>query len=292
MIMASNPLHGLWTLTDRELKKWYKAPVVLIVTLIQPIVWLAFFGKSMNMASIFTSGSVNIPGLNIPKQIIDQIAQAYLKSTFGTTDYFSFLAASMVAQITFFTAMNSGMSIVWDRRLGVLDKLLTTPVPRGSIIMGKVLNSVLRSLAQATIVLIIATLLGMKFNTSLTPLGFALSIVGVYAALTLLALGFSALYLTLALRSTNWQSQMAIINLLNMPLMFASNSFYPIKMMPWWLRPIAYINPLTYVNDVTRGLLLGISTFSVPMDFLYLAVFAIAFSAIGIVLSWRFLSEG
>jgi ABC-2 type transporter. len=224
MIMASNPLHGLWTLTDRELKKWYKAPVVLIVTLIQPIVWLAFFGKSMNMASIFTNGSINIPGLNIPKQIIDQIAQAYLKSTFGTTDYFSFLAASMVTQITFFTAMNSGMSIVWDRRLGVLDKLLTTPVPRGSIIMGKVLNSVLRSLAQATIVLIIATLLGMKFNTSLTPLGFALSIVGVYAALTLLALGFSALYLTLALRSTNWQSQMAIINLLNMPLMFASNS--------------------------------------------------------------------
>jgi len=141
-------------------------------------------------------------------------------------------------------------------------------------------------------VLIIATLLGMKFNTSLTPLGFALSIVGVYAALTLLALGFSALYLTLALRSTNWQSQMAIINLLNMPLMFASNSFYPIKMMPWWLRPVAYINPLTYVNDITRGLLLGISAFSIPMDFFYLALFAMIFSTMGIVLSWRFLSEG
>jgi ABC-2 type transport system permease protein len=287
----SNPLHGLWALTDRELKKWYKAPVVLIVTLIQPIVWLAFFGKSMNMTSIFANGSVNIPGLNIPKQVIDQIAQAYLKSTFGTTDYFSFLAASMVAQITFFTAMNSGMSIVWDRRLGVLGKLLTTPVPRGSIIMGKVLNSVIRSLAQATIVLLIAVLLGMKFNTKLTPLEFALSIIGVYAALTLLSLGFSSLYLTLALRSTNWQSQMAIINLLNMPLMFASNSFDPIKLMPWWLRPVAYVNPLTYVNDVTRGLLLGVSSFSVPMDFLYLIIFAVVFSTIGIVLSWRFLSE-
>lgn len=288
--MAKNPLHGLWGLTDRELKKWYKAPVVLIVTLIQPIVWLAFFGKSMNLGSIFTSGSLNIPGLNIPKQVIDQIAQTYLKSTFGTTDYFSFLAASMLSQITFFMAMNSGMSIVWDRRLGILDKLLTTPVPRGSILMGKVINSVLRSLSQATIVLIIATLMGMHYNPNLTPLGLALSLLGVYAALTLLALGFSALYLMVALRSTNWQSQMAVMNLLNMPLMFASNSFYPVKMMPWWLRPVALINPLSFSNNVVRGLLLGIQT-NIAMNFLYLFIFAALFSALGIVLSWRFLTE-
>lgn len=288
--MARNPLHGLWALTDRELKKWYKAPVVLIVTLIQPIVWLAFFGKSMNLGSIFTSGGLNIPGLNIPKQVIDQIAQTYLKSTFGTTDYFSFLAASMLSQITFFMAMNSGMSIVWDRRLGILDKLLTTPVPRGSILMGKVINSILRSLSQATIVLIIATLMGMRYNPNLTPMGLALSLLGVYAALTLLALGFSSLYLMVALRSTNWQSQMAIMNLLNMPLMFASNSFYPAKMMPWWLRPIALINPLSFANNVVRGLLLGVQT-NVAMNFLYLFIFAALFSTLGIVLSWRFLTE-
>jgi ABC-2 type transport system permease protein len=281
-----HPLHGLWSLTNRELAKWYKVPVILIISLIQPIVWLAFFGKSMNFASMFTSG-LNIPGLNVPKQIIDEIASEVLKANFGTTDYFSFLAVGMLSFITLFTSLQSGMSIVWDRRLGVLSKLLTTPVPRGNIVMAKVLNSMIRSLVQASIVLVIAILLGMKLNPSLTPL----DVVGAYAALALMSMGFASLFVTLALRSTSWESQMAIMNLLNMPLMFASNSFYPVKSMPWWLKPIAYINPLTYVNDINRQLLLGVAGHSLLLDFTYLLIFAIIFSALGITLSWRFLSE-
>ncbi|MFP3237186.1 MAG: ABC transporter permease [Vulcanisaeta sp.] len=281
-----HPLHGLWALTNRELAKWYKVPVILIISLIQPIVWLAFFGKSMNFASMFTSG-LNIPGLNIPKQVIDEIASEVLKANFGTTDYFSFLAVGMLSFITLFTSLQSGMSIVWDRRLGVLSKLLTTPVPRGNIVMAKVLNSMIRSLVQASIVLVIAILLGMKLNPSLNPL----DVVGAYAALALMSMGFASLFVTLALRSTSWESQMAIMNLLNMPLMFASNSFYPVKSMPWWLKPIAYINPLTYVNDINRQLLLGVAGHNLLLDFTYLLIFAIVFSALGITLSWRFLSE-
>jgi ABC-2 type transport system permease protein len=281
-----HPLHGLWSLTNRELAKWYKVPVILIISLIQPIVWLAFFGKSMNFASMFTSG-LNIPGLNVPKQVIDEIASEVLKANFGTTDYFSFLAVGMLSFITLFTSLQSGMSIVWDRRLGVLSKLLTTPVPRGNIVMAKVLNSMIRSLVQASIVLVIAILLGMKLNPSLNPL----DVVGAYAALALMSMGFASLFVTLALRSTSWESQMAIMNLLNMPLMFASNSFYPVKSMPWWLKPIAYINPLTYVNDINRQLLLGVAGHNLLLDFTYLLIFAIVFSALGITLSWRFLSE-
>ncbi len=286
MVVKLHPLHGLWALTNRELAKWYKVPVILIISLIQPIVWLAFFGKSMNFATMFTSG-LNIPGLNIPKQVIDEIASEILKANFGTTDYFSFLAVGMLSFITLFTSLQSGMSIVWDRRLGVLSKLLTTPVPRGNIVMAKVLNSVIRSLVQATIVLVIAILLGMKLNPGLTPL----DIVGAYVALTLMSMGFASIFVTLALRSTSWESQMAIMNLLNMPLMFASNSFYPVKSMPWWLKPVAYVNPLTYVNDINRQLLLGVTGLNLLMDFAYLITFAVIFSLIGIVLSWRYLSE-
>ncbi|WP_069808042.1 ABC transporter permease [Vulcanisaeta thermophila] len=288
MAVRLHPLHGLWALTDRELKKWYKTPIVLIISLIQPVVWLAFFGKSMNLGSMFISG-LNIPGLNIPKEVIDEIAAQVLKATFGTTDYFSFLAVGMLSFITLFTSLQSGMSIVWDRRLGVLGKLLTTPVPRGSIIMAKVFNSVIRSLVQSTIVLLIAILLGLSLNPGIN----ALDILGVYAALTLMSIGFSSLFVTLALRSTSWESQMAIMNLLNMPLMFASNAFYPIKSMPWWLKPIAYINPLTYVNNINRALLLGVTpTPGLALSFAYLVVFAVVFSAMGIVLSWRYLTEG
>lgn len=277
--------HGLWTLTVRELKKWYKAPVILLLSIIQPIFWIGLFGKAMNLGNLFTGTSFNIPGVNIPKQVIDEIGLAVLKQTFGTTDYFSYLAAGMLSFIVLFTSMQSGMSIVWDRRLGVLDRLLTTPVPRGNIILGKVLNSVIRSLVQATIVLAVATVLGMSFAPGINALDF----LGVYFALFLMSFGLSSLFLLLALRATSWESQMAIMNLLNLPLLFTSNAFYPIKSMPSWLKPIAYVNPLTYSNGVTRGLLLGIQT-NLTLDFLYLGLFAIILSAIGIILSWRYLS--
>ncbi|BFI76725.1 ABC transporter permease [Sulfurisphaera ohwakuensis] len=277
--------HGLWTLTSRELKKWYKAPVILLLSIIQPIFWIALFGKAMNLGSIFTGTSINLPGVTIPKTIIDQIGQEILKQTFGTTDYFSFLAAGMLSFIVLFTSMQSGMSIVWDRRLGVLDRLLTTPVPRGNIIIAKVLNSVIRSLVQATIVLVVAVLLGMTFAPGINALDF----LGVYAALFLMSFGLSSLFLMLALRATDWQSQMAIMNLLNLPLLFTSNAFYPIKSMPSWLKPIAYVNPLTYSNGAIRGLLLGIQT-NLTIDFLYLGLFALILSTIGILLSWKYLS--
>ena len=277
--------HGLWTLTSRELKKWYKSPVILLLSIIQPIFWIALFGKAMNMGALFTGTSLNIPGLSIPKQIIDQIGAEILKQTYGTTDYFSYLAAGMLSFIVLFTSMQSGMSIVWDRRLGVLDRLLTTPVPRGNIIMAKILNSVIRSLVQASIVLAVAVLLGMSFAPNINAIDF----LGAYGALFLMSFGLSSLFLMLALRATDWQSQMAIMNLLNLPLLFTSNSFYPIKMMPDWLKPVAYINPLTYSNEAIRGLLLGISA-NLTVDFLYLGLFALILSSIGIILSWRYLS--
>ena len=122
---SSNPLHGLWALTNRELKKWYKEPVVLLLSLIQPVIWLGLYGKSLNFGALFTGTSFNIPGLNIPKSVLDQLGSQIMLSTFGTTDYFSFLAVGMLSFVALFTAMFSGMSIVWDRRFGFLDKILT-----------------------------------------------------------------------------------------------------------------------------------------------------------------------
>jgi len=282
------PLHGLWAVTNRELKKWYKEPFIFIISLVQPIIWIGLFGKAMNLGAIFSAGSLNIPGLNIPKQVIDGISQEVLKSTFGTTDYFSFLAVGMLSFIVLFSAMSSGMTIVWDRRLGFLNKMLTTPLPRGNVIMGKVLSSVIKALVQAVIVLLIAILLGLTFSAQLT----IMSIVITFFALFLLAMGLSSLFIMLAIRSTRWETQMAIMNLLNLPLLFASNAFYPVKLMPSWLKPVVMINPLTYANNVARAMLIGVTpTASVAFSVIYLLGFAVIFSFIGIFLSWKYISS-
>ncbi|MEM4177569.1 MAG: ABC transporter permease [Nitrososphaeria archaeon] len=282
-----SPLHGLWALTNRELKKWYKRPFILLMSLVQPFIWLALFGRAMNINAIFTSGSFNIPGLNIPKEVINQISRQIMESTFGTSDYFSFLAVGMLSFIVLFTAMFSGMSIVWDRRLGFLGKVLSTPISRGIIPLSKVLNAVFRAIIQASIVLIIAIFLGL--DTSHITF---FSILGAFSALFLMVLGFSSLFVMLAIRSTSWETQQAIVNLLNMPLIFASNVMFPAKYMPEWLQPIVSINPISYATDISRQLLLGSPGMaSLAFDFLYLGSFAIITTLVGIILSWHYLSK-
>ena len=283
----TSPLHGLWALTNRDLKKWYKVPFIFIMSLIQPFMWLALFGKAMNLTAIFTGGSFNIPGFNIPKEVINQIGKQIMFQTFGTQDYFSYLAVGMLSFISLFTAMFSGMSIVWDRRLGFLDKVLSTPVARGVIPMAKVLSTVVRALAQAAIVLLLAILLGMDAS-HITPAG----LLGSFAALLLLIIGFASLFVTLAIRSTSWEAQMAIMNLLNLPLLFASNAMFPVTYMPEWLQTIAKINPVSYAADICRQLLLASPGMAdIGFGFTYLAAFAATLSTIGIILSWRYLSK-
>ena len=128
--LDTSPVHGLWALTNRDLKKWYKNPIQLIISLVQPIVWLGLFGKALNFGS-FISSAPNVSSAE---------AASLMKSTFGVTDYFTFLAAGMLAMIILFTAAFSGMSVVFDKRFGFMNKALSTPIGRGSIVIGKVLT--------------------------------------------------------------------------------------------------------------------------------------------------------
>jgi ABC-2 type transport system permease protein len=291
---SRNPLHGLWALTNRDLKKWYKNPIILLLGIIQPIIWMSLLGKAMNLGSMFTSFSPTLPS-TIPQPIQEQIKQAMsdlskqaMLSIFGTADYFSYMAVGMMSFVVMFTAMFSGMSMVFDRRLGFLNKVLSTPVARGSILMAKIFSAVIRALVQATIVLVIAYALGLSVGADFT----LLNLLGVYAALFLISMGLSSIFILIAIRSTRQETQMAVVNLLNLPLMFASNALFPAKLMPDWLQTITKINPVTYATDATRQLILyTIDMHQLAIDFLFLGAFAVIFSTLGIVLSWRYLSK-
>jgi len=106
-------------------------------------------------------------------------------------------------------------------------------------------------------------------------------------------IGFGSLFVTLALRATSWETQMALMNLLNLPLLFASNAMFPVSFMPSWLQPVVRINPVSYTADISRQLLLGSAPtlYSVPLEFLYLGAFAILMAIIGQVMARRLLSR-
>ncbi len=314
---SKSRLHGLWALTNRELKKWYKAPVIFILSIIQPIIWMGLLGKAMNINSLFSGSSftsslssgqsgvgtqlysslvqygmpsANIPGFlsTLPTTFSD-LGNAVMLSNFKTTSYFSFMAVGMIAFTALFTTAFSGMSVVWDRRLGFLNKALSTPVSRGVIIFSKVLSATLRSMFQGAIIIVIALAFGLQFGASFSPV----YILGVFAILFLICMGLSSMFIAITIRSTRIETPMAVMNLITLPLMFASNAFFPTNIMPSWLQAVAQVNPMTYTTDAVRQLMIydQINAFQVGMDFAYVGIFAIVVATIGILLSWRFLNK-
>jgi ABC-2 type transport system permease protein len=305
---SKSKLHGLWALTNRELKKWLKEPMLLFMAVLQPVLWMGLFGKAMNIGNMFSSGNMIVPSVIpipgsfvVPPQaesitisgaalssMFANLGPNVMENVFGVKDYFSYMSVGMISFIVMFTTMFSGMSMVWDRRLGFLNKVLSTPVSRGAVIFSKVLNATLRAMFQATLILVLATIFGLQVSSTFN----ILYIFGVYLAIFLLCVGLSSVFLALALRSTKQETQMAIVNLINLPLMFASNTFFPISQMPEWIQAIARVNPISYLTDANRQLtVLQLNASQLMVDFAFLGGFAAIFSMIGITLSWRYLTK-
>jgi ABC-2 type transport system permease protein len=298
--VSTHRLHGIWALTNRELKKWYKAPVVFLLTIIQPILWMGLLGKAMNIGAIFSSGTIptGVFGSLTPpltaiqmgqlSHVFSGISSSIMTSAFGVSDYFSYMAMGMIVFTTLFTTAFSGMSVVWDRRLGFMNKVLSTPVSRSVIILSKVLSATLRSLFQAAIVIGIAVIFGLQFGTNFS----ILSLMGVFAIVFLIGVGLSSLFIAINLRATRMETPQAIINLITLPLMFASNAFFPINLMPNWLQAVANANPMSYTTDAVRRLTIfsgGLD--KLTFDFAYVGIFAAVVTAISIILSWRYLNK-
>ncbi len=274
--VSKSKLHGLWALTNRELKKWYQNPFVLVMGILQPILWLSLLGKAMNIGSIIPS---NIPGIS---------QKAVMMSTFGTGDYFSFMAMSMVAFTVVFTTAFTGMSVVWDKRLGFMNKVLSTPVSRSSIILSKILSASVRAVFQAAIVMAIAFALGITTGSNFT----VWSLFGVFAIVFMISVGLSSFFTALTLRTTRMETPQAIFQLVTLPLMFASSAYFPIGKMPGWLQSIANVNPISYTIDAVRRLMVFSDGFGpLPMDFAFVGIFAIVVTIVCVVLSWRYLNK-
>ncbi|CCC81705.1 ABC transporter permease [Thermoproteus tenax] len=252
-------LGAFWGLYKREIIKIYRRPPALAMTFVQPIIWIIFFGSSLN---------------GMPKE--------YLVQFFGTSNYIGFILPGQLATSMLFIGTFSSMSIVWDRRFGFLKKILVTPAPREAVFFSKVLGAVTRGLLQVPIMLAAAAAFGVRLPADFG--GYLLWM----AALVLLGLGFSSIYLSVAMRSSDWQLPQLVANVLNLPLMFTSTALFPKTFYPAWMRAIADVNPITFATEIGRGVVL-----SDPYDaaaLAYLAVFAAASTAVGLLVAKRFLT--
>jgi ABC-2 type transport system permease protein len=178
------------------------------------------------------------------------------------------MAPGILAQSVLFISIFYGISIIWERDLGILHKFLASPTPRAALVLGKALSAGVRGLTQAIIIYILALLLGVKIDWN------PLSLLGVVWVVILGAAFFSTFSLVIACLVKTRERFMGIGQVLTMPLFFASNAIYPISMMPNWLQAISLGNPLTYEVDALRTMMLagGVSTYGLGWDVIILII--------------------
>jgi len=273
-------MREMWALYVREMKHWYRIKIQIFMALIQPVVWLGLFGQAFNFSNLF-------PGL--PPGLIDM--SGILS---GAPDYFSYLATGMLAVIALFTTMFAGMSLVWDRRFGFLTKLRVSPIPRGIVPVSRMGSAVTRAVIQAIIVLIIALAFAYVpglVGLTLSPDFSILDLLGIILVLTLLAIGFSCVFISVALAVENQETLFGLINLLNLPVMFASAALFPLSGMPGWLQAVAKVNPLTWAADACRTFAFHNPNpiFPVGQEVLFLSIFALVLVGICVMVARRLL---
>lgn len=223
-------------IAEMEMRKLRHEPMDLLTRAAQPVLWILIFGQVLARTRAIPTGDVG---------------------------YLEFMSPGILAQSMLFISIFYGISIIWERDLGIIHKFLAGPAPRSSLVLGKGLSAGVRGISQILIIYPLAYVLGVKLDFHI------LSLVGTVFTVLLGAILFSTFSLYVAIKVKTRERFMGIGQFMTMPLFFASNAIYPIEIMPGWLQVISRFNPLTYVVDALRTLMLegGQSHFGLGVDF-------------------------
>ena len=211
-------MKGIWYYMERDMVKWARGRVAIITLLVMPAAWLIFVG------------------LALPVKF--------------TGNYLDFITPGILVMTMLASSLQGGSLLMFDKILGFLNKFLALPSPREDILFGKILFITIRGVIQATVILLIAIMIGA---TILSPLQYGM----IYIILILFGILFSGLATTIALYIEDHDSYAAVNTLIAMPLFFMSSALMPYSVMPSWMQPIAMVNPLSFAIDAIRSVGLG-----------------------------------
>ena len=238
-----NTIYILWL---RQVKKYFRSRSRIIGSLGQPILFLTAFG--------FGFGSI------------------YQKA--GGGNYIQFLAPGIILMGVLFTAVFSGIELIWDRQFGFLKETMVAPVSRFNIMLGRTLGGATVASIQGIIVFILTLIVGFRpHNFLMIPVAFIF--------IFLAALLFTTLGTAIASFLEDMQGFQLIMNFLVMPIFFLSGALFPLKGVPKIMEIIARGDPLSYAVDGVRGALTNSSSFGMLNDFLILSVLTICLLGIG-----------
>lgn len=244
-------MEATFTIWSKHMLKFSRNREESIGLALQSLLWVVLFGVGM---------------------------RAMLPAMPGGGDYMSFVVPGIIALSALSGAVGGGTVLLDERLRGIMKEYLAAPIPRLSILLGNAASTTTKALIQALIILVVGVLMGAKLT--LNPLGWLAALL----LIVLFSLGFAALALAVAARTSSMMGYHGLIFLLNLPVLFASNALYPLAVLPRWMEVVALLNPTTYAIDGMRATMFDAPA-ALPLG-LSIGVLAL-FAALGMFLALR-----
>jgi ABC-2 type transport system permease protein len=260
----------------RDMNRFLRFKHQLLSSLLQPVLWLAFFGMAMagNFERILT-GTEPLSG-------VVQIS------------YLTFMCAGIISATVLFTNIFGGFFLLFDKNWGILREIMASPMPRRNLIIGIALAGITKSWIQALIILVFGMVLGVTFFTGQSIISIIFSFFGFLAFVAVFSVIFICISLTVALKIDSPEGFQGIATLLTMPLFFLSNSLYPMQGLPMIAQQIAQLNPLTHLSTGIRYFTIGeefgalglVFTYT-PAEILISFGYLLALAIVMFLIAWR-----
>jgi ABC-2 type transport system permease protein len=240
----------IYTLWLRELKRYWRSKLRIATALVQPVLYLLVVGFGL--------------------------APIYRRA--GAGNFLQFVSPGIISMTVLFSAISTGVGLLWDRQFGALRETLVAPVPRFQIVLGRTCGSATVALLQGLLVAIVCVVAGFRpVSLAVVPAGLGF--------LALIAILFTALGTTLGSSIKDMQGYTAAMNVLVLPVFLLSGTLFPLDNLPPLLAALTRVDPLTYGVDGMRATLIAKTHFGVLLDLAVLGPTAAMLIGLGI---WRF----
>lgn len=211
-------LKGAYTIWYRDLVRFFRDRIRIVVSLGQPLLFLFVFGSGLAPA-------------------METFGQ-------GELDFRQFMFPGILGMAVLFTSIFSAISVVWDREFGFLKEVMVAPVPRAAVALGKVAGGSTVAMFQGLIVLVLGPFIGVKLTW--------MQVVVLIGLMLMLAAMMTSLGLLIAVRQRSMEGFQVMMQLILMPMFFLSGAFFPLRGVPLWMEWLAKVDPLTYGVDPLR----------------------------------------
>lgn len=219
-------LRALRSVVGREVLRFLKQPSRLGSALVRPLLWLV----------VFSAGFHNVFGVAIVAPY-----ETYV-------EYNVYMLPGLLGMVALFNGMQSSLSMVFDREMGVMRLLLTAPLPRGWLLAFKLVAGACLSVLQMAVFLLMAAVVGTEVMWQAAP--------GLLVCMLLAAVMLAALGLMLSVYVRQLENFAGTMNFVIFPMFFISPALYPLWKLEesgaWWLFQLAQVNPFTHAVEMLR----------------------------------------